>query len=136
MAGGLDLGRGRILFCTPKKLPEAKQDQGRGCSTDSNCAFCTNPALLYRQNGKTNEEVVEKIAATRRTTAVGWTLSEPPWRWPLFRTVSCKALMVPVVRWPSDRRPTGSCGCGSKNRYQNGTLVSGNMDQPLRNPSV
>ena len=26
-------------------------------------------------------------------------------------------------------------GCGSKNRYQNGTLVSGNMDQTLRNPS-
>ena len=26
-------------------------------------------------------------------------------------------------------------GCGSKNRYQNGTLVSGNMDQNLRNPS-
>ena len=26
-------------------------------------------------------------------------------------------------------------GCGSKNRYQNGTLVSGNMDQHLRNPS-
>ena len=25
-------------------------------------------------------------------------------------------------------------GCGSKNRYQNGTLVSGNMDQNLRNP--
>ena len=31
------------------------------------------------------------------------------------------------------QRPT--CGCGSKNRYQNGTLVSGNMDQNLRNPS-
>ena len=28
-----------------------------------------------------------------------------------------------------------SFGCGSKNRYQNGTLVSGNMDQHLRNPS-
>ena len=27
------------------------------------------------------------------------------------------------------------CGCGSKNRYQNGTLVSRNMDQNLRNPS-
>ena len=27
------------------------------------------------------------------------------------------------------------CGCGSKNRYQNGTLVSGNMDQNLRKPS-
>ena len=26
-------------------------------------------------------------------------------------------------------------GCGSKNWYQNGTLVSGNMDQNLRNPS-
>ena len=26
-------------------------------------------------------------------------------------------------------------GCGSKNWYQNGTLVSGNMDQSLRNPS-
>ena len=26
-------------------------------------------------------------------------------------------------------------GCGSKNRYQNETLVSGNMDQNLRNPS-
>ena len=26
-------------------------------------------------------------------------------------------------------------GCGSKNRYQNGTLVSGNMDQNLRSPS-
>ena len=26
-------------------------------------------------------------------------------------------------------------GCGSKNRYQNGTLVSGNMHQNLRNPS-
>ena len=26
-------------------------------------------------------------------------------------------------------------GCGSKNRYQNGTLASGNMDQNLRNPS-
>ena len=26
-------------------------------------------------------------------------------------------------------------GCGSKNRYQNGTLVSGNMDQNPRNPS-
>ena len=26
-------------------------------------------------------------------------------------------------------------GCGSKNRYQNGTLVSGNMDQNLRTPS-
>ena len=26
-------------------------------------------------------------------------------------------------------------GCGSKNRYQNGTLVSGNMYQNLRNPS-
>ena len=26
------------------------------------------------------------------------------------------------------------CGCGSKNRYQNGTLVSGNMDQNLPNP--
>ena len=26
-------------------------------------------------------------------------------------------------------------GCGSKNRYQNGTLVSGNMDQNLRNSS-
>ena len=26
-------------------------------------------------------------------------------------------------------------GCGSTNRYQNGTLVSGNMDQNLRNPS-
>ena len=24
------------------------------------------------------------------------------------------------------------CGCGSKNRYQNGTLVSANMDQTLR----
>ena len=28
-----------------------------------------------------------------------------------------------------------SCGCGSKNRYQHGSLVSGNMDQNLRNPS-
>ena len=26
-------------------------------------------------------------------------------------------------------------GYGSKNRYQNGTLISGNMDQHLRNPS-
>ena len=26
-------------------------------------------------------------------------------------------------------------GCGSKNRYQNGTLASGNMDHNLRNPS-
>ena len=26
-------------------------------------------------------------------------------------------------------------GCGSKNRYQNGTLASGTMDQNLRNPS-
>ena len=26
----------------------------------------------------------------------------------------------------------GTVGCGSKNRYQNGTLVSGNMDQNLR----
>ena len=26
-------------------------------------------------------------------------------------------------------------GCGSKKRYQNGTLVSGNMDQNPRNPS-
>ena len=26
-------------------------------------------------------------------------------------------------------------GCGSKNRYQNGTLVSGNMNQNLRDPS-
>ena len=26
-------------------------------------------------------------------------------------------------------------GCGSKNRYQNGTLVTGNMDQNPRNPS-
>ena len=26
-------------------------------------------------------------------------------------------------------------GCGSRNRYQNGTLASGNMDQNLRNPS-
>ena len=26
-------------------------------------------------------------------------------------------------------------GCGSKNRYQNGSLVSGNMGQNLRNPS-
>ena len=26
-------------------------------------------------------------------------------------------------------------GCGSKNRYQNGTLVIGNMGQNLRNPS-
>ena len=25
-------------------------------------------------------------------------------------------------------------GCGSKDRYQNGTMVSGNMDQTLRNP--
>ena len=29
----------------------------------------------------------------------------------------------------------GTCGCGSKNRYQNGTLLSGNMDQNPRNPS-
>ena len=28
-----------------------------------------------------------------------------------------------------------SFGCGSKNRYHNGTLVSGNMDQNLRNSS-
>ena len=28
----------------------------------------------------------------------------------------------------------GPFGCGSKNRYQNGTLVSGNMDQTLSNP--
>ena len=27
------------------------------------------------------------------------------------------------------------CGCGSKNRYQNGTLANGNMSQTLRNPS-
>ena len=27
------------------------------------------------------------------------------------------------------------CGCGSKNRYQTGTLASGNMHQNLRNPS-
>ena len=26
-------------------------------------------------------------------------------------------------------------GCGSKNRYQNGTLVIGNVEQNLRNPS-
>ena len=30
--------------------------------------------------------------------------------------------------------PSTRNGCGSKNRYQNGTLVSGNMDQHLRNP--
>ena len=28
-----------------------------------------------------------------------------------------------------------TCGCGSNDRYQNGTLVSGNMDQNLLNPS-
>ena len=33
------------------------------------------------------------------------------------------------------RSAWGTCGRGSKNRYQNGTLVSGNMDQNLRNPS-
>ena len=32
-------------------------------------------------------------------------------------------------------KPKWSFGCGSKNRYQNGTLVSGNMDQNPRNPS-
>ena len=30
---------------------------------------------------------------------------------------------------------THACGCGSKNRYLNGTLVSGHIDQNLRNPS-
>ena len=34
----------------------------------------------------------------------------------------------------SSGKPKGY-GCASKNRYQNGTLVSGNMDQHLRNPS-
>ena len=43
-----------------------------------------------------------------------------PWKWQGFIS-RCE------TKYP--------CGCGSKNRYQNGTLVSGNMDQNLRNPS-
>ena len=43
------------------------------------------------------------------------------------------ALKGPSWRFPSfERHPYG---CGSKSRYQNGTLVSGNMDQNLRTPS-
>ena len=48
-------------------------------------------------------------------------------------------LLQPLARFLGTRAP--SCrrlslyGCGSKNRYQNGTLVSGNMDQNLHNPS-
>ena len=35
--------------------------------------------------------------------------------------------------WAPWNHPTNRCG--SKNRYQNGTLLGGNMDQNLRNPS-
>ena len=40
------------------------------------------------------------------------------------------------LRVESERRwRNPPLGCGSKKRYQNGTLVSGNMGQNLRNPS-
>ena len=41
-------------------------------------------------------------------------------------------LIAPFLGW-FKLEPTN--GCGSKNRYQNGTLVSGNMDQNPHNPS-
>ena len=49
--------------------------------------------------------------------------------------------MEPDCGGPGEKAPLGefhvgglwySFGCGSKTRYQNGTLVSGNMDQNLR----
>ena len=41
---------------------------------------------------------------------------------------SCPALRADVIEIECNM-------AGSKNQYQNGTLVSGNMDQNLRNPS-
>ena len=37
-------------------------------------------------------------------------------------------------RFPGLKKDATTHGCGSRNRCQNGTLVSGNMDQNLRNP--
>ena len=55
---------------------------------------------------------------------VGWKQQWDPYR--------MNQLLAPGLHGPSvHRKPYGS---GSKNRYQNGTLVSGNMDQNLRTP--
>ena len=40
-----------------------------------------------------------------------------------------------LARANRSRLPSHQNGCVSKKRYQNGTLVSGNMDQSLHNPS-
>ena len=60
---------------------------------------------------------VSTIDAISRHFAVGNT---PTWAFLLERSLPSGSLLY---------------GCGSKIRYQNGTLVSGNMDQHLRNPS-
>ena len=52
-------------------------------------------------------------------------------RWLGRCDAACGTNQLPVV-WPF---PPRRYGCGSKNRYQDGTLVSGNMDQNLHNPS-
>ena len=50
-----------------------------------------------------------------------------------FEVCVCGALGCALISLQHNKHKPN--GCGSKNRYQNGTLVSGNMDQNLRNPS-
>ena len=60
--------------------------------------------------------------------------------WLLFARCCCSSSETKTV---NARVESGACQpteaatrcCGSRNRYQNGTLVSGNMNQNLRNPS-
>ena len=58
----------------------------------------------------------------------------------LLRVAQNEDVLLVASEWnPKLWEWTGFCGfpygCGSKNRYQNGTLLSGNMDQNPRNPS-
>ena len=59
--------------------------------------------------------------------------------WSRASLVPTKAISLRSVGYsqayePLPKHPASLSGCGSKNRYQNGTLASGNMDQNLRNP--
>ena len=66
----------------------------------------------------------------------------PPLRWmPRFQVTGCLpavSFFAPLCgcMWFSQLPLSHGfvARCGSKNRYQNGTLVIGNMDQNLRNP--
>ena len=69
----------------------------------------------------------------------GWIYSTPKgvlgFESALWASNSGKQKGLEVLVWTVHSGSEYTYGCGSKTRYQNGTLVSGNMDQNLRNPS-